>query len=432
MSTSLRIVIVLLVISLVFGALMGGDERGAILYRLAYLWALLLIGGWLMSQLSLRGVQLTRTARALRSQVGQIFEERYEIVNPSRIPRLWIEVKNESNLPGSSGSHVLTLIGARESRTYLARTRLTSRGIFHLGPTELISGDLFGLFPIRRKESSRDSLLVYPLVFDVASFPNPPGLLPGGEALHRRTAQITSNASGVREYTPGDPMNRIHWVSTARRNRLIVKEFELDPLAEVWIFLDASHSVQAELPRLHPESYVQAVADIWRRDFKFELPPSTLEYSISIAASLARYYLTKGRAVGLGSASSSLQILPADRGARQLGKILENLAVLQAEGDLPLHSLVETQARHLPRGSTAVLITPSSSDVVFQLADILLRRGLRPVSVLLDGATFGGQNSPDRLTASLEFLGIPVIRIKNGDNLTEVLSHSRTINGLSA
>jgi uncharacterized protein (DUF58 family) len=67
------------------------------------------------------------------------------------------------------------------------------------------------------------------MMFNIHSFPLPSGLLSGGEALRRRTHQITPNAAGVRDYAPGDPLNRIHWISTARRRRLMVKEFELDP-----------------------------------------------------------------------------------------------------------------------------------------------------------------------------------------------------------
>ena len=415
MTSAQRVVIILLALSLLAAAMTGAP----LYYRLSYLWGLLLLGSWLMSVLALSGVQIQRTARTLRSQVGQVFEERYEIINTGRLPRLWIEVRDEAPLPGSRGSHVLTLIGGRESRTYLARTRLTERGVFPLGPTVLVSGDLFGLFPVSRIFPNQDTLLVYPMMFDVRSFPNPPGLLPGGEALRRRTAQITSNAAGVREYAPGDPLNRIHWVSTARRNRLMVKEFELDPLAEVWFFVDASRSVQAAKPQPPPEFDPQ---DIWRRRVKFDLPPSTLEYAVSAAASLARYYLQRGRAVGLVAAGQSLRVLPSDRGGRQLGKILESLALIRAEGNLPLNSLVEAQARHLPRGSTAVLITSSAADSVFQTADVLLRRGLRPVGVLIDGATFGGYFSNERLALSLQALGVPVCHVENGDDLSSVLS----------
>ncbi len=415
MVSAQRLVLLFLVISVLAGAITGQQ----LYYRLAYLWIFLLLGSWGMAWLALRGIGFQRTARTLRSQVGQVFEERYEVDNPGRLPKLWIEVRDESNLPGSHGSHVLTLIGARESRSYLARTRLTERGVFPLGPTTLRSGDLFGLFPVRRSFPGQDTLVVYPHMVDIQYFPNPPGLLPGGEALRRRTNQITSNAAGVREYAPGDPLNRIHWVSTARRDRLIVKEFELDPLAEVWLFADAARLVQAARPTPKREFDLQ---DVWRLRVKFELPPSTLEYVVCIAASLARYYLQRGRAVGLVYADTSLRILPADRGGRQLGKILEALAVVQSEGSLPLQGLLEAQARHLPRGSTVVLITPSGAQVVFDVADMLLRRGLRPVSALIDASTFGGYSRSDLLEESLKALGVPTCRIKQDDDLGNVLS----------
>lgn len=419
MSFALRVVLVLLVLSLLAGAVTGSQ----LYYRLSYVWILLLVISGLMSVLALRRIGFKRTARSLRSQVGQIFEERFEIQNTGRLPTLWIEVHDGSDLPASSSSHVITLIGGRESRSYLARTRLHERGVFSLGPTVLSSGDLFGLFPVKHVIPSQDALLVYPLIFDIQSFPNPPGILPGGEALRRRTQQITSNAAGVREYSSGDPLNRIHWVSTARRGRLIVKEFELDPLAEVWIFIDALRTAQSSLPYDKPEYDPQ---DFWRKRTQYELPPLTIEYSVSIAASLARYYLQRGRAVGAVYAGQSLQVLPADRGGRQLGKILEALALLRPEGNIPLHGLVEAQARHLPRGSTAILITPSASQAVYHTSDILLRRGLRPVAVLLDSTTFGGYFSPNELVASLEFLGIPVCHVSKGDELSQVLCRAVT------
>jgi uncharacterized protein (DUF58 family) len=415
MAYAQRVVIILLALSLLAGAMTGAP----LYYRLSYLWGFLLAGSWLMSWIALRGVKVQRVARSLRSQVGQVFEERFEIQNTGRLPRLWIEVRDESSLPGSRGSHVLTLVGGREGRTYLARTRLTQRGVFPLGPTSLGSGDLFGLFPVTRSFPNKDSLLVYPILYDVRTFPNPPGLLPGGEALRRRTPQITPNAAGVREYTSGDPLNRIHWLSTARRNRLMVKEFELDPLADVWIFLDAAHIVHASKPQPLSEFDPQ---DIWKPRSKFNLPQSTEEYAVSAAASLARFYLQRGRAVGLAFSGQSLNVLPSDRGGRQLGKILEALALLRADGTLPLQGLIEAQARHLPRGSTVVLITPATSEMVVQITDLLLRRGMRPVVVLIDVATFGGYFSTAHLEKSLSVLGVPVCNLHFGDDLSEVLS----------
>ncbi len=165
-----------------------------------------------------------------------------------------------------------------------------------MGPTELISGDPFGLFPSQKTIPAVSSLMVYPLIVDVRVFPNPPGLLSGGEALRLRTHQATSNAAGVREYVDGDPLNRIHWMSTARRDRLMVKEFELDPQSDVWIFVDAEREVQSALPD-DPPSPASDV--LWRSKENIQLPPATEEFAVSAAASLSQYFLRKGRAVGL-------------------------------------------------------------------------------------------------------------------------------------
>ena len=416
MTTGQKVVLTLFALSLLAGLTTGGK----LYYRLSVFWAFLFFGAWLWSVLSLRGLKFQRSSRTSRAQVGQIYEERFEVQNENRLPRLWLEIRDESSLPGSDGSRVLTILNGKQGRSYLARARLVKRGVFPLGPTELSSGDLFGLFPVSRKIPARDSLLVYPLMVDVRAFPNPPGLLPGGESLRRRTHQITPNASGVRDYITGDPLNRIHWMSTARRGRLIVKEFELDPLADVWIFVDAAQDVQAALPQGPVDYYAK---DFWSYSGKIQLPPSTEEYAISVAASLVRDYLRRGRAVGLACAGQHLTLLSPDRGGRQLGKILEALALTRAEGDLPLRALVETQVKHMVRGSTVVIITPSVSREIALITDFLIQRGLKPIIVLLDAASFGGAPGTELLAESIKILGIPYRIIGNGVDIAAALSN---------
>ena len=414
MTAGQQIVLILLVLSLIAGIVSGSQ----IYYRLSYLWGLLFITSWLWAALAIRGLQFNRKARALRAQVGQIFEERFELDNPGKLPRLWLAVQDESTLPGTQGSRVFSVVEGRRGRSYVARTRLVQRGVFKLGPTEIESGDPFGLFPVRKTFPASDSLLVYPLMVDIRGFPNLPGIMPGGDALRRRTQQITPNAAGVRDYAPGDPLSRIHWVSTARRGRMISKEFELDPQAEVWIILDGTADSQYTIPYdLHsPE-----VDAMLQRTETFGLPPSTEEYGVSIAASLGRYYLRQGRAVGFACAAQALSILPPERGARQLGKLLESLAILKAKGQLPLHGIVEIQAQSIVRGSTVVLITASVGEDVTLTADYLLRRGLRPIVVLIDASSFNGPSGSDKIEETLRFLQIPVRRVKQGVDVEKAL-----------
>jgi uncharacterized protein (DUF58 family) len=415
MTTGARIVLVLLLLCVFAGAITGSQ----IYYRLSYIWGILFFGSWLWSRFMLRGVKLVRTPRATRAQVGQIFEERFELNNPGRVPRLWLAVRDSATLPGAQGSRLFPFIEGRRGRNYIARSRLLQRGVYSLGPTTLEGGDPFGLFPVERTLPAIDSLLVYPMLFELHNFPNPSGIMPGGEALRRRTQQVTPNAAGVRDYYPGDPLNRIHWVSTARRGRLISKEFELDPQAEVWIFLDASQAGQAVIPFTHD---LDEAEDLWKKKAQITLPPTTEEYGVSIAASVGRYFLRQGRAVGFVSAGQILSLIPADRGGRQLSKMLEALALLRAEGSLPIRGLVEAEAQNLPRGSTVVIITHSVEEDVALTADLINRRGLRPILVLLDAASFNGPSGSDRLEAMLNFLKVPTRLVRRGDDLGQVLS----------
>jgi uncharacterized protein (DUF58 family) len=425
----------LFLISLAVGAVTGEQ----LYYRLSYLWAFMLVGSWLWARFALWGVTISRLPRSTRAQVGQIFEERFEIYNPGRLPRFWVVVRDESPLPGAQGSRLFTLLGGRRRRTYLARTHLTRRGVYPLGPTWLESSDPFGLFPVSRPLPVDDVLLVYPLLAELDSFPSPAGILPGGEALRRRTHQVTPNAAEVRDYAPGDPLNRIHWVSTARRDRLISKEFELDPQAEVWVFLDGNREVQAALEQKPVEIRPH---DLLRRKPAASLAPSTEEYGVSAAGSIARYFLRQGRAVGLANSGQSFTMIPPDRGGRQLSKILEALALLRAEGNLPLLGLVEVQGQHLTRGCTVVIITASGGMEVILSADYLSRRGMRVVVVLINAETFstdaitegkvseatfsenGGTTGGKELAETLRFMRIPLRLLRCGDDLGAALQDS--------
>lgn len=416
MTTGQRVVLILLGFSLLGGVITGAQ----IYYRLAYVWLLLYLGNWAWAKLSLRGVRLRRIARTQRAQLGQIFEERFDIYNDSRLPRVWLDVKDESTLPGSLASQVFTQIGGKQGRTYIARTRLIRRGVYPLGPTLLISGDLFGMFPQKKSIPAEAALLVYPMLVEVQEFPGPIGMISGGDALRRRTPQITPNASGVREYAPGDSLNRIHWPTTARRDMLMVKEFELDPQAEVWIFLDADQNYAFSLP-WEPQLDIKPM---WDQNLKIELPPSTEEYGASAAASLARYYLRGKRAVGFVSRGETPLLLPSDRGGRQLMKILEALAIWKQDGDLPLLGLIEAQAQNIPRGSTVILITASTNPEIVVSADFLLRRGLRPIALLLDASTFSGPDGTDLLSERFRLLNIPIRKIRCNEPLESSLAVS--------
>lgn len=407
-------------ILLLVGALGMAATGSAIYDRLAYLAGLLLLLAYLWSYVSLAGVQFQRHARSLRAGVGDIFEETFELHNIGRLPRVYVEVVNESDIPRAAGSRILTWIRSGQNRTYLARTWLTQRGAFSLGPTTLASGDPFGLFPFKQTFPATDRLLVLPLIIPIDDFSPPLGLLPGGKAIRRKAFEVTPHASGLRDYVSGDPLKRIHWPSSARRDKLTVKEFEQDPQAEVWIFLDAQRRVQVEQPRQAPTVWQEWV---FGRRPELTLPASTLEYGVSIAASLAHYFIAGRRAVGFVTAGPVYTVIPAERSDRQEGKLLETLAFVSGQGELALPGLVGPQAAQMPHGSSALLVTPGVDDEVLLAVELLQRRKLRPVVVLLMAESFGGRPGSEELAQKLAQRRVPVCRVANGADLRQTLSN---------
>jgi uncharacterized protein (DUF58 family) len=405
---------------LILAGITGRVVTGLIIYtRLAYLGILLLLGAAVWTILSMDGIHLRRNTRTLKASVGDIFEEHYEIKKDAWPGCAWLEVVNRSTLPKATGSRLFTRIGAHQLRIYSARTVLTRRGSYLLGPTTLASGDPLGIFTIQKELPTEDRLVILPMTFPISTFPPPPGLLPGGKAIRQRTFDVTPHAAEVREYVPGDPMKRIHWPSTAHRGQLMVKEFEQDPQADIWLFLDAFAPAHRSLNESEPEIINE---NLWLRRPKIALPPDTFEYAISIASSLADYFIKDRRTVGLACASGRFIVVPGERGERQINKIMETLAFLQPEGTIPLLGLVGLQAKLLPLGSGVILITPSSNPELLLAVEDLQRRNLRPMVVLINAETFGGMKGSESMSAGLLSMNIPVCQVGLGDNLGEKLS----------
>jgi len=390
-------------------------------YNLAYLVTAVIILSYLWAWANVSWVRVSRYTRGRRSQVGKLAEEQFEVSNRSRLPKLWLEVRDYSTLPGHDSSRVLNSLGGKRRRRWVVRTYCQQRGRFRLGPMILTSGDPLGLFRVQRRLPTTSTLIVYPATVDIPIFAPSGGYLPGGEAMRRRTHYITTNVAGVRDYAPGDSFSRIHWLTTARTGRLMVKEFELDPTADVWLFLDMDSSVHVAAPWV-PEMERRGPAVLWRERDKLELIPSTEEYGVTVAASLAKHFLTRGRAVGLIAHGQRREVIQADRGERQLNKILETLAVIEARGQIPIAHVLATEGRHLSRNTTLIVITPSTAmDWVASLRE-LRRRGLQSVAVLLAASSFGVAESWKGTLSELIASGILTYVVRRGESLAAALS----------
>jgi hypothetical protein len=83
--------------------------------------------------------------------------------------------------------------------------------------------------------------------------------------------------------------------------------------------------------------------------------------------------------------------------------------------------LISSQLAHLARGSTIILITPSSEEKIMTVVMELIQRGLIPVVILIDQTSFGRKLSTFDLESALISHGILTFIIKEGDDIKQVL-----------
>lgn len=405
---------------IVFSLLAGLVTGRGFFFTVAYAFGGLLVFSFLWAWSGANWLRLRRQTRARRAQVGSTLKERFTVRNTGLLPKLWLEIYDQSGLPGHHASHVINNLWPRSEAGWQVQTLCLQRGAFTLGPLRILTGDPFGLFEAQRTIPATSPLIVYPPTVDIAAFNLPVGVLPGGDSVRRRTHYVTTNAAGVRDYAPGDAFSRIHWRSTARKDRLIVKEFELDPLADIWLLLDAERTVH--YGRFDPDD-PEAVARLMAQPVA--IPPTSEEYAVAVTASLARHFLQRERAVGFATHAQRREVIHVDRGARQLTRILESLAVLHTRGGMPFDGVITSLAGQMARGTTVVLITPSTRDGWLAAAHTLLQRGLRVTVVLIDSQSFGGRPGTEALALRASMMGLPTYLVREGDDLRLALARPR-------
>jgi uncharacterized protein (DUF58 family) len=335
-------------------------------YSLLYALILLFLISYLWSRLAADNLVVDRTSPEGQYQVGDHFEEHFTIENRSWIPVPLIELTDFSNLPGYNPGRVFSLKG-RRTRRWTTRGQFKQRGLFTFGPIELRYGDPFGLFARTLRIAGSRSVVVYPVVRPVGALDALAPSTAGNEQLRGRVLDIPPNATTIREYVPTDSVKRIHWASSARLGRLMSRSFETREGGDAWIVLDLQSSVHVG-----------------------EAPESTLEYAMSLAASITDAGLRRGGAIGLVSNDSRLSMIEAARGDQQRNKLFEHFTLAQADGTVPLATLLTSQRHQWRHRGGLIVITPSSDERwPAALLDLGIR-GHRSLIVYLDPRGFGG------------------------------------------
>lgn len=368
------------------------------LYALAAV-CLLWIGNGLL------GITFTRPSPVRRGQVGQTLRDLFELDNLAPMPKLGLEIRDHSTLPGHKASVILNLL-PRKRQQGTVDTQAELRGQFTLGPTGAAATDPFGLFTLERRVGPSSEVLIYPEVVDLGRFSVPGRIVTEGTRMRKPTQLQTLDPAGTRPYVYGDSQRRIHWLSSAHVGQLMVKEFEFTPAADVWIFLDLERAV-------HVGSGIQ----------------STEEYAVTAAASVAGHYLASGRAVGLLGSGRREVAVASDRGHGQLIRILEELAVVRANGRVPLAEMLSAERQRLGKQSTAVVISPSVDERWASVLAQIQHWGTSCAAMLVEAATFGRAPASTMQVAGLTSAGVPTYLIKRSTSIHDGIQEGLLVVG---
>ena len=225
-----------------------------------------------------------------------------------------------------------------ERLTWSFDVPLITRGHFQLARIDLKSGDLFGIYRRERTDETEHTLWVYPEVIALERL-GVPRMRPQGEQRGgQRLFEDPTRLQTIRDYRPGDPLKRVDWKATARRQELQSRVY--DPSSDLIAMVALNVSTL-------PHAWQGFFGDIFER-------------AVSVAASLANDFADDRVPVGLlanctwPGHDTAIRV-PASRSPGQMTKILEALAMADVFTLVRIERMLSEE--RLTYGSTLALVT---------------------------------------------------------------------------
>jgi uncharacterized protein (DUF58 family) len=364
-------------------------------YWLGYLMIAVWLIGAAAGRLAQRSLSAVRKLSA--DQVAHGGEVRVEVTvtNASSLPVPWLVAAESlpAGLPMTGVRGRVGPVGAHRSFSFRYTLHAGRRGYYHIGPTVLRTGDIFGL---SRKEiggAGVEALTIFPRVIPI-THARMPSRRPAGEVRARqRVLEDPTQIVGIRPYQHGDGLRRIHWRATAHTGRLQSKLYELSAQVETMLVVNLRRS---DYPG-YPADAAEAA-----------------ELTVTAAASIADHVLQRRHRIGLlalgrdpaGEADGGILRLRADRDRDHLTAILSLLGRIQLGQAEDLVSVLEREKEDWSWGALVILITPTLSTGALRSAMGLRSSGFDVKAVLVSrGAAVDA--------AGLEPLGISTTVVRS-------------------
>jgi len=381
----MRIVLLISIVLLILAIALTGSH--ILVERLFIVTAVLMLLDYVFVRVQVWGLKGKLQNYGQKYHAGETFQVEAVVVN-NLVPKTFVKLLVKTGV-SQPEAQVLLDIASGATCTWQARLTFPQRGKNRLGPLVAEVSDPFGLFRQSRILDPGKEVLVYPKIVEFSFFQDTFQFDEGREISMHPSSEISGVFSGIREYIPGDSINRIHWRTSARIDKLMVKEFAVQPEKEAWIIPDLDHS------------------------FKIGTGSESLEeYIVDIAASAANRYFISGRQVGLIAQGTEFLYYAAGRGQMHYGQIMEALAILKLNGHVPIHRLLDYSTNIFNPGSIVIIVTASSRldlvDAVFNLR----KKGSLVQVVLLDPDNIDSNLSMQCIQSQLLSINVTVCTFK--------------------
>jgi uncharacterized protein (DUF58 family) len=268
-------------------------------------------------------------------------------------------------------------IAPSETVTATYRVMCRPRGIYQVGPSQAISSDPLGLAELPAGHGPIDHLVVYPTVERLNGFPVVRGQDPSMAAARPEHAQRGGeDFYTLREYQRGDDLRRVHWPSSAKMDRLMIRQLETPWQSRALVMLDVRPSV-------------------YESDEAFET-------AVSGAASVVTHLVRSGFEADLWSGD------PKALDATRYSAAMERLALVQLNPDVNLEA-VAAHMRQKGGGGALVIVTGTADRSLVSVQRLLARD--YPTTVLL-----GASSTTSQTLAGFHRLGVTTVTVPPGSS----------------
>ncbi len=302
------------------------------------------INGWLTFTI-LKKLRVERVSPE-RMMAGDAVSVEIALENPKRFISAWLMSVRDRVSNGQEVLYptvVLTRVPPRGSGKGFYRLQLVHRGVYEFGPIQANTRFPLGLVERGLVIHSFDRILVHPRIGRLTSAWRLK-LESATELATDRTSRggpFDDEFHKMREYRHGDDPRAIHWKTSARRNELMVREFQESRRQELIILLDA-----------------------WRPRNADTAQHRRTEEAIALATTICTHQLRKSREAHplFFAAGQERFDWGGHDGSHHLEFLLDALALLEPSADPDLGAMLADCLTVATSRHRVLMITPRSRE----------------------------------------------------------------------